>query len=158
MNKIHFWYPVIHRNLEKLWYNSEYAKLGWIIFFEAQTKQYTWNRHLINCVCRPSYYQSSKYLHPAIGAYRNLALPDTKCNAFFLCKTQSLSYLVAKFSINTCWHVQSWQYKIQISIFKIEIIHSISSQVSNCDGVVLEIYSDHKFQWPQEGLNYESLA
>ena len=35
---------------------------------------------------------------------------------------------------------------------------STSSQVSNCDGVVLEIYLDHKFQWPQEGLNYESLA
>ena len=27
-----------------------------------------------------------------------------------------------------------------------------------CDGVVLEIYLDHKFQWPQEGLNCESLA
>ena len=27
-----------------------------------------------------------------------------------------------------------------------------------CDGVVLEIYLDHKFEWPQEGLNYESLA
>ena len=35
---------------------------------------------------------------------------------------------------------------------------STSSQVSNCDGVVLEIYLDHKFQWPQEGLNCESLA
>ena len=33
-----------------------------------------------------------------------------------------------------------------------------SSQVSNCDGVVLEIYLDHKFQWPQEDLNCESLA
>ena len=27
-----------------------------------------------------------------------------------------------------------------------------------CDGVVLEIYLDHKFEWPQEGLNSESLA
>ena len=35
---------------------------------------------------------------------------------------------------------------------------STSSQVSNCDGFVLEIYLDHKFQWPQEGLNCESLA
>ena len=35
---------------------------------------------------------------------------------------------------------------------------STSSQVSNCDGVVLEIYLNHKFQWPQEGLNCESLA
>ena len=35
---------------------------------------------------------------------------------------------------------------------------STSSQVSNCDGVVLEIYLDHKFQWPQEGLNCEFLA
>ena len=35
---------------------------------------------------------------------------------------------------------------------------STSSQVSNCDGAVLEIYLDHKFQWSQEGLNCESLA
>ena len=28
-----------------------------------------------------------------------------------------------------------------------------SSQVSNCDGVVLENYMDNNFQWPQEGLN-----
>ena len=30
--------------------------------------------------------------------------------------------------------------------------------ISICDGVVLEIYLDHKFQWPQEGWNWESLA
>ena len=30
--------------------------------------------------------------------------------------------------------------------------------VSYCDGAVLEIYLDHKFQWPQEGLSCESLA
>ena len=35
---------------------------------------------------------------------------------------------------------------------------STSSQVSNCDGVVLEIDLDHKFQWPQENLNCESRA
>ena len=35
---------------------------------------------------------------------------------------------------------------------------STLSQVSNCDGVVLEIYLDHKFQWTQEDLNCESLA
>ena len=27
-----------------------------------------------------------------------------------------------------------------------------------CNSVVLKIYLDHKFQWPQEGLNYKSLA
>ena len=32
------------------------------------------------------------------------------------------------------------------------------SQVSNGDGVVLENYLDHKFWWPQEGFNCESLA
>ena len=30
--------------------------------------------------------------------------------------------------------------------------------VPMCDGVVLKIYLDHPFQWPQEGLNCESLA
>ena len=30
--------------------------------------------------------------------------------------------------------------------------------LSNGDGVVLKIYLDQKFQWPQEGLNYERLA
>ena len=28
----------------------------------------------------------------------------------------------------------------------------------NYDGAMLEIYLDRKFQWPQEGLNCESLA
>ena len=28
----------------------------------------------------------------------------------------------------------------------------------NCDGAALEIYLESKFQWPQEGLNYESIA
>ena len=27
-----------------------------------------------------------------------------------------------------------------------------------CDGVLLEIYLDNKFQWPQDGMNRESLA
>ena len=31
-------------------------------------------------------------------------------------------------------------------------------QKFTCDGIVLEIYLDHKFQWPQEGLNCESFA
>ena len=35
---------------------------------------------------------------------------------------------------------------------------STLSQVSNCDGVIIGIYLYHKFQWPQEGLNFESLA
>ena len=34
---------------------------------------------------------------------------------------------------------------------------STSSQVSNCDGVVLEIYFNYKLQWPQEGLKCKSL-
>ena len=35
---------------------------------------------------------------------------------------------------------------------------STSSQVSNCNVVVLEIYLDHKFQRPQKSLNCKSLA
>ena len=35
---------------------------------------------------------------------------------------------------------------------------STSSQVSNCNGVAHEIYLHHKLQWPQDGLNWESLA
>ena len=35
---------------------------------------------------------------------------------------------------------------------------STSSQVSKCNGVVLEIYLDQKLQWPQEDLNCKSLA
>ena len=30
--------------------------------------------------------------------------------------------------------------------------------VSNCDGVNLEIYLDHKSQWPQEGFNCQYVA
>ena len=35
---------------------------------------------------------------------------------------------------------------------------STSRQVLNCDGAVLEIYLNRKFQWPQKGLNCEPLA
>ena len=35
---------------------------------------------------------------------------------------------------------------------------STLSQVSNYDGVVLKIYLDHKFQWPQEDFNCKSFA
>ena len=31
-------------------------------------------------------------------------------------------------------------------------------EVLNCDGVVLKTYLDHKFQWPQDGLNCKALA
>ena len=34
----------------------------------------------------------------------------------------------------------------------------IQCKIHYYDGVVLKIYLDHKFQWPQEGLNCESLA
>ena len=67
--------------------------------------------------------------------------------------------------------VYNWKQKLKIhdeilsqfAVGQIKIIlrnwdTSTSSQVSNCDGVMLEIYLDHKFQWPQEGLNCESLA
>ena len=40
-----------------------------------------------------------------------------------------------------------------------QICQEIKKQmVINFDGVVLKIYLDHKFQWPQEDLNYESIA
>ena len=31
-------------------------------------------------------------------------------------------------------------------------------KVSYCDGVLSQIYLDHKFQWPHEGLNSASLV
>ena len=34
----------------------------------------------------------------------------------------------------------------------------ISIHQTSCDGVVLEIYLGHEFQWQQEGLNNESVA
>ena len=36
-------------------------------------------------------------------------------------------------------------------------LRHLSINVLNCDGVVLEMYLDHKFQWPQKGLNRESI-
>ena len=50
--------------------------------------------------------------------------------------------------------MQSWIWGSKIIFWDT----STSRQVSNCDGAVLEIYLDHKFQWPQEGLKCESLA
>ena len=37
-------------------------------------------------------------------------------------------------------------------------MESLIAQFFHCDGVVVEICLDHKFQWPQEGLNCESLT
>ena len=36
--------------------------------------------------------------------------------------------------------------------------YDLVCRLVNCNDVVLEIYLDHKFQRPQEGLNCESLA
>ena len=38
------------------------------------------------------------------------------------------------------------------------MLKQMSEYFEICDGVVLEIYLEHKFQWPQEGLNCEFLA
>ena len=38
----------------------------------------------------------------------------------------------------------------------VEIGHTFIEISLNCDGVVLQIYLDHKFQWPQKGLNCKS--
>ena len=47
----------------------------------------------------------------------------------------------------------SSQWSPQI-LFLVVLMHL----VFDCDGVVLEIYLDHKFQWQQEGLNCETIA
>ena len=58
-----------------------------------------------------------------------------------------------------CWGTSTWDTSTSLNTMS-EICWdtSTSSQVSNCDGVVLETYLDHKFQQLQEGLNCESLA
>ena len=54
-----------------------------------------------------------------------------------------------------------WRNNINY-VIRIQIISSLLKKVvietSCCDSVVLEIYLDYKFQWPQESLNCESLA
>ena len=63
----------------------------------------------------------------------------------------------AKYFRQTLVHIKYQIGKSSISIFY-EWDTSASSEVSNCDGVVLEIYLDHRFQWPQGGLGCESVA
>ena len=50
--------------------------------------------------------------------------------------------------------MQSWIWGSKIIFWDT----STPRQVSNCDGAVLEIYLDQKFQWLQEGFNCEPLA
>ena len=62
------------------------------------------------------------------------------------------------------WIGTSWRFFQHFLILIWNIIDdkkwdtSTSSQVSNCDGVMLKIYLDQKFQWPHEGLNCETLS
>ena len=65
----------------------------------------------------------------------------------------------------SCWSAFSETnefMKKQHYVIRIQIISSLLKKVvietSCCDSVVLEIYLDYKFQWPQESLNCESLA
>ena len=60
----------------------------------------------------------------------------------------------------TIWRVFGPEYRVDVEIvgWKVCWNTSTSSQVSNCDGIVLEIYLDHKFQWTKEGLNCASLS
>ena len=52
--------------------------------------------------------------------------------------------------------MESCEVMISISTHEVEFIFEYIFRIY--DGVVLEIYLDHKFQWPQECLNCESLA
>ena len=71
------------------------------------------------------------------------------------------------------FEIFSWIYKIRRThIFSGKIQNLAGLELSEetnlalhwrkisyfCDGVVLEISLDHKFQWPQVGLNCEYLA
>ena len=65
-----------------------------------------------------------------------------------------------------CAFIANFLYKYKktnnpahINLFKVNNRNtSTLSQVSNCDGVVLEIYLNLKSQWRQEGLNCECHA
>ena len=60
---------------------------------------------------------------------------------------------LAEQPINILWHFGS------VKPLLIQLLRYVTlSQVSNCDGVVLENNLDSNFQWPQEDLNWESLA
>ena len=45
-----------------------------------------------------------------------------------------------------------WKFLTQRTLWNLKF------EIRICDDAVLEIYLDHKFQWPQEGFNFESLA
>ena len=54
-------------------------------------------------------------------------------------------------------HICTSSYQVQDLLY-IHHGYNWEGTLAYCDGVVLEIYLDHKFQQPQESLNCESLA
>ena len=61
--------------------------------------------------------------------------------------------------LNACkldWEENLFDFYVESLAFRIKILINVTSMY--CDGVVLEIYLDYTFQWPQEGLNCEPLA
>ena len=42
-------------------------------------------------------------------------------------------------------------------IYECEKKNKKQKKTKNGDGAVIEIYLNHKFQWPQEGLSFKSL-
>ena len=60
------------------------------------------------------------------------------------------------FYLRTQWPTLNYRKKKSWNSFSWDT--SYSRKVSNCDSIELEIYLDHKFQWPQEGQSFKSLA
>ena len=67
-----------------------------------------------------------------------------------------LNKFISVISKSICCFMKS--FFLFVECFQWNSDTTTSSQVSNCDRVVLEIYLDHKFQWSIEGLNCKSLA
>ena len=81
---------------------------------------------------------------------------------------QSLVVLYDTFNI-IFWEKTSIPYKKQLYLIDVQIEWLVSkwkttlvwnelSSSSSCDGAMHEIFLNHKFQWPQEGLNSEFIA
>ena len=71
-------------------------------------------------------------------------------------------------SLKACLDLNFWdKFRIKLILPDIWIVsnNSVTYQssessdfITNCDGVMLEIYLDHKLRWLQEGFNCQSLA
>ena len=109
---------------------------------------------LVKVEIREVFFITWKFGHQLLCAQKCLPIPKTACitpwNIYPVDKNLSKSTVETPVKVGSMSKVNSKGTRYLDWLLKYFFF--------NCDGVALEIYLDHKFQWPQDYLNCESLS